>query len=166
MLGKHISSILIAVTVFMTTQVIALDGTYDQCDMDCLPGVNACSSCCYTRYTDVVKSDTCTKKAREASLKCEDDRPKENSNCYAAYNKCVAKNDKYNSVVKCITTRDQCFDNVKKTFDEKCPNVIKCPEVLFDISCPGSVPEQECPYTCQSWNPASKSCVGPTLNGC
>ena len=32
--------------------------------------------------------------------------------------------------------------------------------------CPGEVPPQKCPYDCQMWNPASQSCIGPTMNGC
>lgn len=42
-----------------------------------------------------------------------------------------------------------------------------CTNLRKDITCSGWVdPHTKCPYDCQMWNPASRTCIGPHMNGC
>jgi len=79
--------------------------------------------------------------------------------CYSA-----CRQEGYKCVRNCLSwdqeCRNGCFSQMKN-----CNN--NCSNTKYSFDCPDWVdPNQPCPYDCQMWNPASRSCVGPSMNGC
>lgn len=79
--------------------------------------------------------------------------------CYSAcsqqYRDCLGK----------CTWNDQNCKNDCSSRHETCRT--KCSNIKYSFDCPDWVdPNHPCPYDCQVWNPASRSCVGAPMNGC
>lgn len=137
--------------VLMAGPIQARQGNMGQCLSDCPPGVNDCSNCCEARFEKVAGGcyPKCNSDFDGALQKCRDD-----------LHSCLEKGTDSGN---CFTQKRQCDNTCRNNF-MNCRN--NCSGIPFDIACPGSVPPQKCPYDCMSWNPASKSCIGPHMNGC
>jgi hypothetical protein len=122
--------------------------TTSQCMMNCPPGNNSCTQCCSAQFdaSNGACYGACAGNQQgciaAAKLVC-DKQPTqwERDNC----NRSEAS--------KCMYTAWQCRSD--------CYGTVQIPG-----NCPGEVPPQKCPFNCQVWNPASKSCVGANLNVC
>lgn len=89
----------------------------------------------------------------------------------------------------CLDLFEPCFDNCaeeNRRFISKCARQGKSYEECYrqkpienkrcknnchntikkDVDFPNWMGEQECPYDCQTWNPAGRLCVGAKRNGC
>lgn len=131
---------------------LAAGETVDQCLINCPPGNNGCSQCCLSQ------SDA-------ANATC-------NSNCQAAQEPCV------NAAISSCGPLE--VDGLPVQPDYPCITkaMAPCNQAIADCEnscndsaqiaggCPGEVLPQTCPYNCQSWNPASQSCIGPEMNEC
>jgi len=127
-------------------------GTETTCLMGCRPGVNACSNCCM---------DTFNKAQAPCRHQCRDEYNACGNNCSAAFEKCR----KEKSVYACSQERGKCSQGCWNNWIGCDHN--RCAAVQADFHCPDWVnPNQKCPYDCQVWNSASRSCVGAPMNGC
>jgi len=78
--------------------------------------------------------------------------------CFGAYRDCMDEcSGQYYNYNKCA---DDC--NAER---EACNDTVWY-SVQVEFDCPDFMPEQTCPYDCQAWNSASRSCVGAPFNGC
>jgi hypothetical protein len=126
--------------------------TVDQCLTNCPPGNNGCSQCCLSQ-SDAITS-ACS------------------ANCQAAQSPCVTA-----AISSCGPLE---IDGVPVQPDYPCITkaMAPCNQAIADCQngcqdvaqiaggCPGEVLPQTCPFNCQSWNPASQSCIGPDMNEC
>ncbi len=111
-------------------------GSYNDCTNGCLPGNNSCNTCCDNTFDPCF--DTCYDSYTDCHEGCRNEtNPDKHEKCM---NDCDA------AYTAC---RNNCFYDEQKEFD-----------------CPDFVPPQECPYNCQVWNPAGRSCVGAAMNAC
>lgn len=155
MLKKLYSTLVLSLVLsllFIAGPVQARQGNMTQCLMDCPPGVNNCSNCCSARFDQV---------AGGCLQKCNSDHDAGLDQCGNAMRDCMAKNPQNPGI--CSDEYQKCKKADWNKFLD-CRN--NCMALPFDIACPGSVPPQKCPYDCMAWNPASKSCIGPRMNGC
>ncbi|MCP4716146.1 MAG: carboxypeptidase regulatory-like domain-containing protein [Deltaproteobacteria bacterium] len=78
--------------------------------------------------------------------------------CFDAYYTCTVNCDPYdysypNCKNACDQTRQDCYNNCNYGLKQE-----------FD--CPDFMPPKTCPYNCQAWNSAGRSCVGAPMNAC
>lgn len=143
---RRLSLSALVLAVLLAAPALLAEETLTQCLINCPPGVNSCSNCCLAQFTAAVQpcyndcqnaENACLQKAAMACNKLTD--PYEEQRCmFDATNVC---NGQY------FSCRRACNPTIAG-------------------GCPGEVPPQKCPYTCQMWNPASQSCIGPHMNGC
>ena len=140
---KRLSWVLLATALFAALPLAA--ETLSQCLINCPPGVNACSNCCFSQYDG-------------AKGPCFDGCVASQKSCFdAAWASCQGKpNPQY-----CYQQASWPCQNAVFACQRNCDNVVQ-----IAGGCPGEVPPQKCPYNCQMWNPASQSCIGPTMNVC
>jgi hypothetical protein len=142
--------------------------TVKQCLSNCRPGVNDCTKCCSDQFqvlagpcrtacveteracaSAAIKAkcqpakDECDRRAREGR-----DRTADLQRCENTYRTCVSE-----ATAPCHRAYDACYSSAACN-----------PEIAG--GCPGEVPPQKCPFTCQTWNSASKTCIGPQTNRC
>lgn len=143
---RRLSWSALVLAVLLAAPALLASETMSECLMNCPPGVNNCSNCCMDQfnaaavpcYNDCQAAEnTCL---RNAAAECNkiSDPYKEQQCIYAASNACF---------MGYMTCRRQCNPQIAG-------------------GCPGEVPPQKCPYTCQMWNPAGQSCVGAPSNAC
>jgi hypothetical protein len=121
--------------------------TVSQCIVNCPPGNNSCTQCCLDQFEAAAQPcySACTATLARCSAKAAAD--------------CNAKHLAAEDEVACYAAaRNVCWVAYMGCHQGCNPQV--------QGGCPGEVPPQKCPYTCQSWNPASQSCVGAALNRC
>ncbi len=136
-------SVILAVTLLLLSMLPAHAGTwvtYSECQDGCPIGDQDCYSYCSSLF------DPCFDKcAEEARVFIPD---------------CIASDRQFpNDGTRYVHCRDllyivnaQCKDN--------------CRSIKKLVNYPTWMAEQECPYDCQKWNPASRTCVGAKMNGC
>lgn len=120
-------------------------GTSGDCIMGCGTANNACFNCCEKTF------GSCDSGCSQTYQSCM-------SNCQYApdLNNPASVDVATQQYKQCKGT---CSNNMQSC-DSDCNNVKK------NFNCPGYMPPQKCSYDCQAWNPASRSCVGPAMNGC
>lgn len=123
--------------LFSAAPVLGATINHNDCTNGCRPGVNSCNNCCDSHFKPCF--DSCRKDRNTCSDKC---------NSYSKYS-----NDFSECLNACQTKYTACENNCEY-------------KVIKSVSCPDWVPEGKCPYNCQIWNPASRSCVGAPMNGC
>jgi hypothetical protein len=139
--------------------------TWRQCLSNCRPGDQECTRCCDRQYDEAAAPcrkpclatfDTCIKASRP---KCDPDRTECLRRAYEGH-------DRTKDIAACEATFTKCYSEATapcwtamKACLEKCN-----PQIAG--GCPGEVPPQKCPYKCQKWNSASKTCIGPRTNSC
>jgi hypothetical protein len=128
--------------------VSAMAETLTQCTINCPPGNNSCTQCCSSQWENA-GGGACSTACSTADSQC----------MVAVSNKCAKISDPnqqqqcYNSgSAACYNTFNSCWNG--------------CGNTQIPGGCPGEVQPQKCPYNCQSWNPASQSCVGAPMNAC
>lgn len=110
---------------------------------------------------------------------CQDGCPIGDQGCYSycsslfdpCFNACA--DQARNFIPDCIAS-DRQFDNSQTRYSHcrdllyivnaQCKN--NCRTIKKEVDYPNWMAEQKCPYDCQKWNPASRSCVGAKMNGC
>jgi len=110
---------------------------------------------------------------------CQDGCPIGDQGCYSycsslfdpCFNRCAEEAREF--IPNCIAS-DRQFPNDKTRYthcrdllyivNAQCKN--NCRTIKKEVNYPNWMPEQECPYDCQKWNPASRTCVGAKMNGC
>jgi hypothetical protein len=148
---KRVHWIVFALAVIFAPGLFAKE-KYSQCLDNCRPGVNDCSKCC------MAQQDTAAQPCRDK--------------CDATQNKCVQ-----GAEAKCKAANpgkpDYVIRGCTKAEQRQCENTgwdcrFNCSRTNWDIpgNCPGEVLPQKCPFNCQTWNSASKSCVGAPMNAC
>ncbi|HYC58495.1 MAG TPA: hypothetical protein VEK79_02925 [Thermoanaerobaculia bacterium] len=141
---KRLGWIFLATALFVTLPLGATE-TLMQCMINCPPGVNACSNCCFSQF-DGAKGP-CFDACVAAPKSCFD----------AAWRSCQGKaNPQY-----CYMVASQPCQTAIFACQRNCDSVVQ-----IAGGCPGEVPPQKCPYNCQMWNSASQSCIGPAMNAC
>ena len=119
--------------------------TMMQCIINCPPGVNACSNCCMAQFE--ANKGPCYDGCQSAQTAC----------FTQAWQSCQGNaNPQY-----CYQQASMPCQQALFSCQRACSGSVQIPG-----GCPGEVPPQKCPYDCQMWNPASQSCIGPTMNGC
>ena len=133
--------LLFAGLLFVLTLPATAAESLSQCLTNCPSGVNNCSNCCLNQFNAAVAP--CDNACTTVQTSC----------LNAAAQKCGG-----NSNACYFQAADACYSNW-----------IRCRQACnppIAGGCPGEVPPQNCPYDCQMWNPASKTCVGAAMNGC
>jgi hypothetical protein len=124
---------------------------FSQCLENCRPGNNPCTQCCLAQQDKAAQPcrDACSATER----KCVEAAPAFCKNKYPNSQQdqrwCIGSEE-----AKCQRTGRDCRWN--------------CGRQDWDVpgGCPGEVLPEKCPFDCQVWNSASKSCIGPRMNGC
>ena len=114
--------------------------TYSECQHGCQTGNQACFGYCSSLFDPCFNH--CVEQAREFIPNC------------------IASDRKFSN----DETRYTHCRNLMYSEDARCKNY--CYTIKKEVDYPGWMPEQECPYDCQKWNPASRTCVGAPMNGC
>ncbi|MCP4626802.1 MAG: carboxypeptidase regulatory-like domain-containing protein [bacterium] len=117
------------------------NGSYTDCSNGCLPGNNACNMCCYEIFNPFC--DLCYKTGEICQDNC-DLIDIKGTGDYAKYKDCLNACDQ--TFIGCI---NNCDYGVKVEFE-----------------CPDFLPVQTCPYNCQAWDSANRTCVGAPSNSC
>ena len=135
--------VFIAFVSFVAVSAFAAESV-NQCNMNCPPGNNPCVQCCMAQFD--AASQPCMNSCRDNAFPC----------FQQALNNC--NNDTYSECYRqasapCIQAEYSC--------QQQCENTVQ-----IAGGCPDEVPPQTCPFDCQSWNSASRSCVGAPMNGC
>lgn len=146
---RNVRWILVCLIVSLAPVIVGATETLTQCLTNCPPGVNGCSNCCMAQYNAIV--NPCYDGCRTSMNSCQN----------AAVTKCSAIPDPYKEQLCFAAARQACWDAFMNC-NTGCRNMD--PQIAG--GCPGEVTPQACPYTCQTWNPASRSCVGAPMNGC
>ena len=133
-------SLLLGLLLFAALPLVA-DESLSQCLTNCPPGVNNCSNCCLSQFN-------------AAAQPCY-------GSCDAAQSSCLNAAAK-----KCGSRTNDCYYQAADACYMNWMNCRRACNPAIAGGCPGEVPPQTCPYDCQMWNPASKSCVGAAMNGC
>ncbi len=107
-------------------------------------------------YMDCING--CRPGVNECSNCCDSNFDPCFTGCFNGYTTCSDNCDPYDynyldCVEACRLARDGCYNNCNYVVEQE-----------FD--CPDFMPPQTCPYNCQMWNPASRSCAGAPMNGC
>jgi hypothetical protein len=136
---KYLLGILLLVALPLAAE------TMTQCIINCPPGVNACSNCCMAQFE--ANKGPCYNGCQAAQKPCFDQ----------AWQSCQGNP----SPQYCYTVASNPCQQAVFSCQRACDGSVQVPG-----GCPGEVPPQKCPYDCQMWNPASQSCIGPTMNGC
>jgi hypothetical protein len=141
---KRLGWVFLAVALFGSLPLVATE-TLNQCMLNCPPGVNACSNCCFAQFD-------------AAKRPCFDGCAAGQKSCFdAAWAACQRDgNPQY-----CYMQKSQPCQLAIFMCQRNCDEVVQ-----IAGGCPGEVAPQKCPYNCQMWNPASQSCIGPTMNVC
>ena len=142
---RRVQWIVLVITVLVTPSLFAKE-KYSQCLDNCRPGVNECSNCCFAQQD--VAAQPCRNACDVTQSKCID----------TGTAKC--KKDNPNHPEYCINYEARKCERTGWTCRRDCS--VKD----WDIAgaCPGEIPPQKCPFNCQSWNSASKSCIGAPMN--
>jgi len=130
-------TIIAALFLLSATPAMAETGTVGDCLVGCMTGSNECSSCCDNTFKEADKS--CTDSCRNAFIRCLggcENNPNGSSAC-----------------------TDQCQTDFQTCTDT-------CSSTTHEFTCPDWIPPQKCPYDCQTWSPATRSCTGAPMNGC
>ncbi len=110
---------------------------------------------------------------------CQDGCPIGDQGCYnycsslfdPCFNKCAEEAREF--IPNCIASDRQFPNNATRythcrdllyIVNAQCKN--NCRSIKKEVDYPNWMSEQECPYDCQRWNPASRTCVGAKMNGC
>ena len=157
---------------FLVLVLVALPAasseTYKQCLLNCQPGVNECSKCCDKQFYDLAKPcrDACLETQRtciSAAIK-----PK----CIPVRDECLRRaaegHDRTTDRKACEDAFDRCVREATEPCNRAyntCRDSAPCNPPIAG-GCPGEVPPQKCEFTCQTWNPAGKKCIGPRSNSC
>lgn len=134
--GLFFAGLLLALTL----PAIAAE-SLSQCLVNCPPGVNNCSNCCLSQFNAAVA-------------------PCENA-CTSTQTSCLNT-----AAQKCGGTTNNCYFQAANACYSNWMSCRQACNPPIAGGCPGEVPPQPCPYDCQMWNPASKTCVGAAMNGC
>ena len=162
---------LLTILVLAPLSTVFASESYMQCLENCPPGVNGCSNCCMAQLE--AAQQPCVNKCAQARGKCTDA-------CQATQNQCYRTvaarcNDACGSSTRCeencnFQGQFRCDSDFRRC-ESSCGMGetscrIDCRHTSPAIAggCPGEVPAQKCPYNCQSWNSASKSCIGAAMN--
>lgn len=135
--------LLVSTTVLVAYPLAA--ETLSQCLTNCPPGNNSCTQCCFAELDAAAKpcNDACTvaqSSCFDAAIQSCQNSPHKDA--------CVRI-----AILPCLQAQYACQRACEET-------------TQIAGGCPGEVPPQKCPYDCQSWNSASKTCVGAPVNGC
>ena len=143
--------LLAMVLAFNPVSASAEYGSMNKCISGCLPGVNPCSKCCDSTFGKV--QGPCETSCQNALGSC-------NRQCTDQFEECSAQRR-----TDCLSSYNQCRKQCSNGFNS-CDN--NCGGIETNFNCPNWVDpdKQKCPYDCQVWNPASRSCVGAPMNGC
>jgi hypothetical protein len=142
--------------------------TVTQCLLNCRPGVNDCTKCCSDQFEALARP--CRAACTETSRTCVSAAVK--AKCQPAKDECDrrarAGRDRTVDLQACENTFRSCASEAsepcRRAYDA-CYSSAPCnPEIAG--GCPGEVLPQKCPFTCQTWNSASKTCIGPQTNRC
>ncbi len=121
-------------------------GSYTDCSNGCLPGDNPCKTCCHDTFGPEVK--LCTDNCGDEHDVCDDEC---DDKCYPP-----------------SLEQRECWDDCTAGCEEECGTcIMMCTyDIHMEFDCPDFMPPQECPYNCQTWNPAKRSCEGPANDEC
>lgn len=141
---KRLGWMILVAALFAAVPLVATENR-TQCIINCPPGNNSCSQCCMAQF-DAAKGP------------CYDACQTAQNPCFAAaWQSCQGKpNPQY-----CYMQASSPCQRAVFSCQWNCDG-----SVQIAGGCPGEVPPQKCPYNCQMWNPASQSCIGPTMNAC
>ena len=163
---KVILACLLVLSSSLATQDSLLAMTNEECLINwCLPGVNDCSNCCEDEW-EAAGGGACWSGCWETYSSCIQTCQQNNSaaSCFAQY----LRDRDWQKLDTCTQEADlayqQCVKPCQKaldTCDDSCEQI-----QITGSDCPGAQEPATCPYTCQSYNPASRSCVGAALNAC
>jgi hypothetical protein len=134
-------------TILISTipQSFAATGDINACYSRCLPGNNSCMSCCDNRFK--AKNKSCNDTARRE--------------CAVPRTACQrACRTKYNYFEK------NCETSCRNAYDKCVPPKLRHCSQPFNISCPSGKDHKKCEYSCQTYNPAARKCVGSRSNIC
>jgi hypothetical protein len=130
--------------------------------------VNDCTKCCTNQFH--VLAEPCRKACLETERTCVSAaiKPK----CQPAKDECVrralAGRDRTADLKVCEDTFERCSSEASapcvRAFNA-CYASAPCNPPIAG-GCPGEVPPQKCPFTCQSWNTTSQKCMGTQSNKC
>ncbi len=140
---KRFRWLLLLATSVVVLQLAAAENL-NQCLLNCPPGNNSCTQCCFAQYDSA--SQPCANNCAAVAFPC----------LNAALQQCGGDSSSpcYQiKAVPCLQAENACQSQCEVT-------------VQIAGGCPGEVPPQPCQFNCQIWNPASKSCIGPASNGC
>ena len=139
----HHRIVLTAMALVLACCLPALAGTmatHSECLDGCPIGDQSCYNYCSSLFDPCF--DACAEQAREFI-----------PNCIASDRQ--FSNDK--------TRYTHCRD-LLYIINAQCKN--NCRSIKKEVDYPNWMGEQACPYDCQKWNPASRTCVGAKMNGC
>jgi len=140
--------LVLSFALFSSMFVSATAETLSQCIVNCPPGNNSCTQCCSSQFENG-GGGACTTACATADSQC----------MTAVANRCNSIGDP-NKRQQCYNSGSQaCFAAFNSCWNA-------CGNTQIPGGCPGEVQPQKCPYNCQVWNSASRTCVGAAMNVC
>ncbi len=141
---KHLLPLL--VFTFLFAGALAGGETFEDCVMYCQGGDNPCTRCCAMQHADALQP-------------CHRGCADQQFDCFAtAREQCRRSGEPVPACMRRVAA--PCERAL-----QACQNVCIM-NVQIAGGCPGEMRPQPCPYNCQVWNPAIRSCVGTAANLC
>ncbi|HEX8252975.1 MAG TPA: hypothetical protein VF846_07510 [Thermoanaerobaculia bacterium] len=142
---KRLGWLILVATLCATMRLTAAE-TYEECQMNCPAGANACTECCSAQYD--AANGPCAGACEAQQRPCLD----------AVWAFCAnIKNEAERQ--RCVEKRSWACMSAWHDCEIACHSTV---QIAGD--CPGEAKRQVCPYNCQRW--AMGKCVGAPVNYC